>query len=253
MCYIKINMNLILVIDRDVESFERETAEWLKYNFEALRLDSMQDAIVCLMRGESEFLFISVNENSIPGFMRQLPILRSVTSIPIFVFTSSYSTQKKIEALNSGADVYESFQIDTTQNVPVTYALLNVLSRRAAKAEPPPLLINGELLVVPLRRAVFVSGTELNITKKEFEVLLYLMSNVGSTVTHRQLLQKIWGEEYGENDVGVLWRTVDRLRGKLSALSTAHEYIRAERGVGYIFERRRVERRQQLEFEGNLK
>jgi len=235
-------MDLILVIDKDVEAFERETAEWRKCNFEALRLDSMQDAIVCLLRDKCDFIFISINENSVPGFMKQLPILRNVTSAPIFVFTSSYSTSKKIEALNSGADVYESFQADTTQNVPVTYALLNVLNRRVAKAEPPPLLINGELLVLPLRRAVFVSGIELDITKKEFEVLLYLMSNVGVTVTHTQLLQKIWGEGYGESDVGVLWRTVDRLRGKLSSLSRAHEYIRAERGVGYKFERRKVDR-----------
>jgi len=234
------DMDLILVIDKDVEAFERETAQWLKYNFEALRLETMQDAIVCLMRGKCDFLFISINENSIPGFMRQLPILRSVTSVPIFVFTSSYSTDKKIETLNSGADVYESFQIDTTKNVPVTYALLNVLNRRAAKAEPPPLLMEGDILLLPLRRAVFVKGTELKTTKKEFEVLLYLMSNAGSTVTHKELLQEIWGEAYGENDVGVLWRTVDRLRGKLSVISSAYDYIKVERGVGYKFQQQRA-------------
>ena len=75
----------------------------------------------------------------------------------------------------------------------------------------------------------------ISLSKKEFEILHFLMAKSGHMVTHTQLLQKIWGDEYGKQDADLLYRTIDRLRRKLSEKSKTGWQIKAERGVGYTF------------------
>ncbi|MCL2030803.1 MAG: winged helix-turn-helix domain-containing protein, partial [Oscillospiraceae bacterium] len=64
----------------------------------------------------------------------------------------------------------------------------------------------------------------------------YLMENSGCVVEHRQLMEEIWGKAYNEKDTDILWRTINRIRTKLSEIYPGNEYIRIERGVGYVFE-----------------
>lgn len=61
------------------------------------------------------------------------------------------------------------------------------------------------------------------------------MAGNGRVLTHTELLQEVWGDEYDGYETNVLWRTIDRLRNKLYAVSPEAEYIKVERGVGYKF------------------
>ena len=115
------------------------------------------------------------------------------------------------------------------------FLLLNLQDRWKYAPKPHHLLVSGDIVLSQPRRAVFVNDTQLSLTKKEFDILQMLMSESGNAVTHTKLLKKIWGIEYGEADVNVLWRTVDRLRGKLLKEAPKKRYIQAVRGVGYAF------------------
>ena len=155
--------------------------------------------------------------------------------------SSNYTAEKRLMAINGGADSYDP-SCGTEYSVLAALEMLKIHSKRAQNQTKAPrtaqqipnILTGGDIILSPQRRSVHVKNSELHLTKKEFGILQCLMSGGGNVVTHTQLLHKVWGDEYGENDVDVLWRTVDRLRGKLAKASDA-KHIRIKRGIGYAF------------------
>ena len=228
-------INTILAIDKDAAVHERETAEWKNYGIDALRIDTMMEAISMLAHG-GKFLFVAINEDTIPDFMSKLRIMRDATNLPIFVITSNYTIEKKLKAMDCGADVYEHFDEYIKNNVIGALALLKAHNKWAKRpSKSLRIITGGDMVLSPLRRSVFIKDTPVSLTRKEFDVLQCLMSNNGSVVTHAQLMRKVWGGKYKLKDTDVLWRTVNRLRGKLSEISPVNKYIKIERGVGYKF------------------
>jgi len=228
-------MNTILAIDTDLTVHEQQTAAWGKIGIGTSRVETMNEAISRLSRGET-FLFIAINEDSIPDYIPQLPLMRDVTNLPIFIITSNYTTSKKVAAIQSGADVYDPFSNFVKENVFGALELLKLQKRWAElPKEPSAVLIGGDIILSPLRRIVFVKDIEVSLRKKEFDILYHLIANKGQFLTHKQLLYKVWGDEYSENGNDILWKTIYRLRSKLSKASMGKEYIKAERETGYKF------------------
>ena len=92
----------------------------------------------------------------------------------------------------------------------------------------------GGIILSPSRRSVIINSVEVDLQKKEFDILHYLMSNSECILTHSQILHRIWGDK-DEIDNNVIWRTINRLRNKLSKLSPKIDFIKVERNVGYKF------------------
>jgi DNA-binding response OmpR family regulator len=194
----------------------------------------MHEAIERLTRG-GVFLFVAINEDMIPGYTRQLPVMRDTTETPIFVITSSYTREKSVTAMSLGANVYNPFAGVTSENV---HAALDILKQQRdgeKSAKPPPVLFGGDIVLSSLRRVAFVNDTPVELTKTEFDILRYLMANRGIVLTHSQILWKIRGDDYMENGQRFVWRALSRLRIKLAEVAPEHEYIKAEYGVGYKF------------------
>ena len=228
-------MNTILVVDKNIEVYDRETAEWAKYDISTRRVSTMNEAITLLMH-ERRFLFVAINEDSLPNFLSQLHVMRDTTDTLIFVVTSSYSVKKEIQALQHGADVYSPFGTSSKETVLSGLELLKVKSKWSERQhEPVPVLTGGDIILSSIHRLVFVNDTKVLLTKNEFDVLQYLMEHRGRLMPHVRILKKIWGDDYGEHDTAVLWQTIDRLRKKLSKISEADKHIIVERGIGYIF------------------
>ena len=79
-----------------------------------------------------------------------------------------------------------------------------------------------------------MKGIEVSLTKMEFDILEYLMSNRGIILTHTQILYTIWGDEYEETSYKVLRNAIKRLREKLRISPDSPNYIENEREVGYF-------------------
>jgi DNA-binding response OmpR family regulator len=219
----------MLAVDKNVTVFERRTGGWAKYGVAPQRVDSMREAIYRLIQGE-KFYFIVINEDTVPEFMPLLPIMRDVTEAPIFVLTSNYTVEKRTTALKNGADVYDPIHAQPRHNI---LSMLELLKRWSDRSLNLEVLVGGDIVLSQPRRKVFIKDNEIALSKTEFAILHYLMSNTGCVMTHEQILKAAW-DEYIESDVGVLWRAVNRLRAKLPA--PANEYIKIVRGVGYVFE-----------------
>ena len=229
------NVSVILAVDKDISVHEQQTAEWAKLGVNTMRVDTMHDAIIRLASGD-EYLFVAINEDTIPDFTAQIPVMRNATNKPIFVITSSYTNQKKTNAISLGADVYDPFSENAKDDVLGALELLKLQNKWAnCHSVPMPLLVGGDIILSSSCRCVLIKDTEVALTKKEFDILEYLMTNKGQFLTHDQILSTVWGDEYEEASRDVIWNTIKRLREKLGASLDSFDYIESKREVGYRF------------------
>jgi two-component system KDP operon response regulator KdpE len=141
------------------------------------------------------------------------------------------SVRDKIDALDAGADDY----IVKPFAMGELLARVRAALRRSSAEEPLPRIETSELTVDLEMRMVTVRCESVHLTPKEFEVLRLLVSEQGKPVTHRKILQTVWGPEYAEETEPV--RVVIRqLRKKIEKNPAHPRYILTEPWVGYKFQ-----------------
>ena len=159
--------------------------------------------------------------------LQKLRQRQDTKKLPVIMLTAKGSEYDKVMGLESGADDYVSKPIGMMELLARVKALL----RRTEDLRPAQenRYVIGDLTVNQKRHEVLVKGEAVTLTKKEFDMLCYLLENKGMVLTRDQLLNQIWGYDFdGEN------RTVDvhirTLRQKLGDCGT---YIETIRGIGY--------------------
>ena len=167
------------------------------------------------------------------GF-RVLQQLRDFTSAPVIILTASSDEQHIIRGLGLGADDYmaKPFKMDEL------IARIGALLRRVqanGQTDEPVVLHAGDLTIDLARRSVHRNGAPIELTPIEYRLLTYLARHAGQVLTHEQLLQHVWGSEYG-SESQYLWVHIGRLRQKIEASPKAPRHVRTERGMGYRFE-----------------
>ena len=93
---------------------------------------------------------------------------------------------------------------------------------------------NRIILIYPCRRMLFIDDTEINLTKKEFDIFIYLFQKRGAVVPHKELYEMVWKREYLRDDTNIMAH-IHRLRGKVEKDPKNPKYIRNQYGVGYYF------------------
>jgi two-component system KDP operon response regulator KdpE len=156
--------------------------------------------------------------------------IRSTSSVPILVLSARGEEQTKVRALDIGADDYltKPFGIDEL------LARVRALLRRSPIGTPESdgLVRVGDLMLNVAAHEVRHHGAPLDLTPREFDVLAFLMQNTGRIVTHRMLLNQVWGPEYGR-ETQYLRVFINRLRRKIEDDPSHPVYIVTEPGVGY--------------------
>jgi two-component system KDP operon response regulator KdpE len=158
--------------------------------------------------------------------------IREVSSVPIIILSVRSDERSKIEALDAGADDYLTKPFGMGELL----ARVRVVLRRNDVQTSKPVLKSGKLtLDIPGHR-VKLGRDEVALTPTEFDILTVLMQNNGVVVTHRQLIQKVWGSSYEFGDESRLLRVnISNLRHKLEKDPNRPEFILTELGVGYRF------------------
>ena len=159
--------------------------------------------------------------------LQKLRQTEAMKKIPVIMLTAKASEYDKVMGLDSGADDYVSKPFGMMELLARVKALL----RRTEELRPAVQNIYqiGDLSVHRERHEVIACGAAVVLTKKEFDILCYLMENRGMVLTRDQLLNKIWGYDFdGEN------RTVDvHIRTLRQKLGECGKYIETIRGIGY--------------------
>jgi two-component system KDP operon response regulator KdpE len=156
--------------------------------------------------------------------------IRSWSDVPIIVLTADDTEHRKVEALDNGADDYVTKPFST----PELLARLRVALRRRRNVDGEavdPVLHVGDLVVDVPHHAVTVGGADIELTPKEFAFLALLARYPGRVLTHRAILQAVWGPEYG-SETQYLRVYASQIRKKLGD-DPASPRLVTEPGVGY--------------------
>jgi two-component system, OmpR family, KDP operon response regulator KdpE len=154
--------------------------------------------------------------------------VRRFSRLPILVLSAVGDEREKVRALDAGADDYVTKPFGTDELL----ARLRAIMRRSADAGGGSQLTFGELVIDVLDRRVERGGQEVHLTPIEFDLVRALAQHHGRLVTHRQLLQQVWGPEYGQ-ETHYLRVHVAHIRAKLEVDPSRPEYLITEPGVGY--------------------
>jgi two-component system KDP operon response regulator KdpE len=155
--------------------------------------------------------------------------LRRWSEMPVIVLSAVGEEEAKVRALAAGADDYVTKPFGPRELI----ARLQANLRRSSAGDDQAVIAAGRLELDLARRIVTVSGRQVHLTPKEFELLRTLARNRGRLMTHRELLVAVWGPGHGD-DPQVLRAHLANLRAKIEA-PDGPRLIRTESGVGYRF------------------
>jgi two-component system KDP operon response regulator KdpE len=220
---------IVLVIE-DEPSMRKFVADALTNRGHAVTaVATGEEAVDVLARmPQPDLVILDLGLPGIDG-LAVLAQLRRDSTIPVLVLSARGSQSDKVRALDAGADDY----LAKPFGLPELLARVKAQMRRASYAPTrTQSAIIGDVEIDLARRRVARAGVEVRLTPTEFAVLRELVLNAGRVLTHRELLQKVWGPEYaGESQYTRTF--VQRLRVKLESDPSAPELIVTEPGLGY--------------------
>ena len=160
--------------------------------------------------------------------------IRETSKTPIIILTAMGEESDKVQAFDMGADDY----LTKPFGVGELMGRIKAVLRRARWLEPSSneeQLVRGDIRVDMERHLVTVKDSPVELTPTEFNLLVYLLKHAGRVLSHRVILQNVWGMEYG-NEAEYLRVYIGRLRQKIEVDALNPRHLFTEHGMGYRFE-----------------
>jgi two-component system KDP operon response regulator KdpE len=221
---------VILVVD-DEPQIRRVLRATLSTNgYEVLDAKTGSEAIEVVVRDRPDLILLDINLPDMSGLEACSKIRLSFEG-PIIMVTVRYSERDKIGALDSGADDYivKPFAIGEL------LARIRAALRRSISEEPLPKIETPDLTIDLDKRMVNVYDQRVHLSPKEFDVLRFLVIHEGKPLTHKRLLQVVWGPDHvGETEN--LRVVINQLRKKIEQDPANPRYILTEPWLGYRFQ-----------------
>jgi len=218
----------ILVVDDDpqIRRVMRVTLTGQAYEVDDAKTG--EDALDRLRAERFDLVLLDMNMPGMGG-LETCRAIRSQSEIAIIMLTVRDSETDKIEALDAGADDY----VTKPYNAPELLARIRAALRRTPWTHGPTgRLAIGTVEVDFDTREVTSRGRRVRLTPKEFELLRYLVAHANKVLSHRELLQAVWGPDYGDQ-VDYLRVFVNQLRKKIEAKPSSPVFLLTEPWVGY--------------------
>lgn len=158
--------------------------------------------------------------------------IRNHIACPILFVTARITEQDKINGFQYGGDDYITKPFNLNE---LTARVAAHLRRDERGKNKPNILTSNELLVNLSERTVFYNGTEIPFSKREFELIEFLITNANQVFDRERIYERVWGYE-AEGDSGVVKEHIRKIRSKLHTI-TGNDYIETVWGVGYKWNR----------------
>jgi two-component system KDP operon response regulator KdpE len=223
----------ILIVDDDASVRRALHITLQTLGFSTSEATGGEEALQLVRATHYDVVLLDINMPGMDGVETCRQLRRLLPRIAILMLTVRDSEEDKVSALEAGADDYvtKPFHIrELTARVRATVRRLRALEDNLQTA-----ICIGDIEMDPARREVLKAGNLIHLTPKEFDLLHYLMAHAGLPVTHRRLLQAVWGTEHGD-EIEYLRTFMRELRKKIEDDPSAPKYLLTDIRIGYRFQ-----------------
>jgi two-component system, OmpR family, alkaline phosphatase synthesis response regulator PhoP len=222
----------VLVVDDEARLVNLVRMNLEMERFKVIEASNGVEALDMVRKHIPEMIILDVMMPQLDGF-ETLRMLREFSSVPVILLTAKGEEEDIVRGLALGADDYVTKPFGARELVSRVKA---VLRRIGGVGDPNEsvLDVDDRLRIDFNKREVIVDGNPIKLRPTEYRLLYHLIENVGWTISHEQILAKVWGYEY-RDETHYVRLYINYLRGKIEQDPTNPKYILTERGTGYRF------------------
>ncbi len=221
----------LLIVEDDTEITRLVTGILEPEGYRVVTASNGEKGLRIMKKNLPALVILDINMPGIDGF-EVLKDLRGWSQVPVIMLSGRDEVNDKTKCLDLGADDYLVKPFSPEELVSRTRALLR-RTRNTESAPESPEFITGDMVIDFGKRRVTIAGEEITLTATEYSLLKELVSNAGKVLTHKHLLQTVWGEEY-EQDITILFAHMSNLRKKIET-DPEHLRIITLPKIGYRF------------------
>jgi two-component system KDP operon response regulator KdpE len=216
----------VLIVDDEAQIRRALRTGLSGHGYRVETAENGETALAAIAAHPHDVVVLDLVMPGIDGFevLRQL---RAWSRLPVIVLSAHGEERDKVQALDLGADDYLTKPFGMSELLARMRAVL-----RRVSAPQEPVLHVGDVVIDVARHVVTRSGVEIHLTPTEYDLLRVLAKDADKVLTHRQLLERVWGSYAAEN-AQQLRVYINYLRRKLEADPTRPQLIMTEPGVGY--------------------
>jgi two-component system, OmpR family, KDP operon response regulator KdpE len=203
----------IALVARGLEVFEAATGD---------------EALEKLREENPDVVLLDVNMPGMSG-IETCRAIRASSDVPVIIISVRKVAKEKAEAFEAGADQYITKPYDVEELI----ARIRAVKRRAGRLHSHVIVLD-EVEIDLESHEVKRKGTTIHLTAKEFKLLHYLAEHAGAVISHRRLLQAVWGPDYGD-EVEYLRVFINQVRKKIEPDPRSPRYLLTEPSIGYRF------------------
>ena len=222
----------ILVIDDDPQIRRTLRTTLTARGYEVADARTGGEGLEELRSNTYDLVLLDMNMPGMGG-IETCRLIRASSEIAIIVLTVSNTERDKVDALDAGADDYVTKPFSTPELLARIRASMRRLAQPPGHADLLPLASHGVDIDLSSRR-VTVRGSTAQLTAREFDLLSYFLARPNKTIAHRELLQAVWGPDYGE-ELEYLRVFVNRLRKKIEPDPSNPQFLVTDAWAGYRF------------------
>ncbi|MGE6630189.1 response regulator transcription factor [Bacillus sp. NPDC077027] len=219
----------ILIVDDELDMLELIRSFLKKQGFGTSVASNGPDALGILRKEPIDLVVLDIMMPNMDGF-EVCKEMRKFTEIPILFLTARSHEEDRIKGLEIGADDYimKPFSLrELSARIETTLRRIKGLSLKRTRMQV------GEIEVDKDGRQVYLNNEPVNLTRREFDLLMFLLTNPGQVFSREQLYQKLWDSHSSHGSLRTVDTHIKTLRLKLKS---ADRYIKTVWGVGYKFE-----------------
>lgn len=193
-------------------------------------IDNVGDSVVDLAGQRQADIIVLDPDEPMKDGEKILEKVREISSLPVIYLSADDSVDTKVEVLNAGADDYITKPYATKELIARLHSALR-------RHEEPKIIVDpsftiGDLAIYPDRHEVRAGDEVIDLTKKEFDLLLFLAKNKNRVLKREEVLEKVWGYGYaGKTNIVDVY--IRYLRSKIDE-KVGKKYIHTVRGIGYV-------------------
>ena len=218
----------IMIVDDDPQIRRVLRTALVAQDYEVVDARNGEEALEKLRDEKLDLVILDVNMPGVNG-LEACRSIRSTSDVAIIMLTVRDADSDKVDALDAGADDY----ITKPYNPPELLARIRAALRRTPSMQGPTGRITlGSVEVDFDSRQVSADGRRVRLTPKEFDLLRYFVGHANKTLSHRELLQAVWGPDYGDQ-VDYLRVFINQLRKKIEPKPSSPTFLLTEPWVGY--------------------